>query len=333
MPRLSERQRIEALLMLSGGTTIADVARAFNCNRNTINNLHARFRQTGTVADRPRSGRPRVTDARLDRHFELTHTRHRFQTATATARQYGVSRDTVLRRLRHLRRPIRARRPYVGSILTQRHRAARLHWAQQHLRWRRRQWNQTLFSDESRFNLSYHDGRVRVYRRRGERFANACIVERDRYGGGSVMVWGGIMGNLKTDLVIVHGNLNAAEYINQVLRPVAVPFIRQHVPVTFMHDNARPHTARITRQYLNTNGVDVLPWPAVSPDLNPIEHIWDLLGRKVRARHNVNNLQELEQALRVEWNSIPPLVVQRYVNSMRRRIVQVIRQHGGHTRY
>ena len=60
-----------------------------------------------------------------------------------------------------------------------------------------------------------------------------------------------------------------------------------------MHDNARPHVARICRQFLNRNNINILPWPAVSPDMNPIEHIWDYLGRKVRDRGNVHNLRNL----------------------------------------
>ena len=62
-----------------------------------------------------------------------------------------------------------------------------------------------LFSDESRFNVSHADGRQRVYRRRGERFRNACIRERDRFGGGGVMVWGGIMGGQRTRLIVIRG--------------------------------------------------------------------------------------------------------------------------------
>ncbi len=88
------------------------------------------------------------------------------------------------------------------------------------------------------------------------------------------MVWGGIMGNRKTELVVIQGNLNAQRYIAEVLTPHAMPFIRHHGPgITLQQDNARPHTARITTQYLARNNVDVLPWPAVSPDLNPIEHV------------------------------------------------------------
>ena len=151
-----------------------------------------------------------------------------------------------------------------------------------------------LFSDESRFNLSHHDGGIRVFRRRGERFADNCLIERDRFGGGSVLVWGDIMGRRKTNLIVVQGNLNAQGYINQILQPDAVPYLQRHEPAILMHNNARHDVARISRQFPNRNNVNVLPWPAVSPDMNPIEHIWDYLGRKVRARGNVHNLRDLK---------------------------------------
>ena len=105
----------------------------------------------------------------------------------------------------------------------------------------------------------------------------------DRFGGRSVMVWDGIMGRRKTSLLVVQGNLNAQGYINQILQPKAVPFLQRHGPATLMHDNARPHVARVCRQFLNRNNVNVLPRPTVSPDMNPIEHIWDYLGRKFLA--------------------------------------------------
>ena len=100
-----------------------------------------------------------------------------------------------------------------------------------------------------------------------------------------------------------------------------------------MHDNARPHVARICRQFLNRNNVNVLSWPAVSPDMNPIEHIWDYLGRRVRARGNVHNLRDLENALIQERNNIPNVVIRRYVRSVRGRLAACINSRGGHTRY
>ena len=136
-----------------------------------------------------------------------------------------------------------------------------------------------IFSDESRFSVSHADGRVRVYRRRNERYAHCCVRERDRFGGGGVMVWEGIMGNVKIDLVVVQGNLNAQRYVN-LLNNNLLPFMQNFGSgLTFEHDNARPHTALVTANFLARNNVNVLPWPALSPDMNPIEHIWDELGR------------------------------------------------------
>ena len=100
-----------------------------------------------------------------------------------------------------------------------------------------------------------------------------------------------------------------------------------------MHNNARLHVARICRQFLDRNNVNVLPWPAVSPDMNLIEHIWDYLGRKVRARGNVHNLRDLENALIPEWNNIPNVIIRRYVRSMRGRLAACIISRGGHSRY
>ena len=139
------------------------------------------------------------------------------------------------------------------------------------------------------------------------------------------------MGRRKTNPIVVQSNFNG--YINQIQQPEAVPFLQRHGPATLMRDNAKPHVARISRQFLNRNNVNVLPWPAVSPDMNPIENIWDYLGKKVRARGNVNNLRNLENALIQEWNNIPNVVIRHYVRSMRGRLPACINSRGGHTRY
>jgi hypothetical protein len=144
--------------------------------------------------------------------------------------------------------------------------------------------------------MFHADGRVRVCRRRGERLAPQCIQEVHPYGGGGMMVWGGICGDQKTRLATIQGTLTAQRYTEQVLQPVVLPFLRPGF--ILQQDNARPHTARITMDFFNRHNVDVLPWPAHSPDLSPIEHLWDHLGRQLRRRpHQPANLQELEQAL------------------------------------
>ena len=110
----------------------------------------------------------------------------------------------------------------------------RLNWANRHLRHPLFQWDGVLFSDESGFCLSHVDSRARVWRRQGERLSDCCIYEMDRYGGGSVMVWGGISSNYRTPLHIFHANVNTLEYQN-VLRTYVVPFFSStprdaHIP-------------------------------------------------------------------------------------------------------
>ena len=117
MPRLNQNQRIKALTMLARGDNVSSVSRVFGCQRNTIFRLRQRFQQTGRVADRRTPGRPRVTNPRTDRFITLLHLRRRFKTATSSARQYGISKQTMLRRLRQARQPIRPRRPYVRQVV------------------------------------------------------------------------------------------------------------------------------------------------------------------------------------------------------------------------
>ena len=202
---------------------------------------------------------------------------------------------------------IRPHRPYVGPILSARHRRER----------RRNDWASVLFTDESRFNLRRSDGRVRVYRRRGERFRDACVVENELFGGGSVMIWGGISPQHKTDVRVIDGNLNAQRYQDEILAPVVTPFILANPHMLLMQDNATSHSARATRQYLATNNMQVIDWPARSHDLNPIEHIWDLLDKRLR---NVQNPPHTVAALRQEvvrqWNLLAQPEIRRYIACM-----------------
>ena len=135
---------------------------------------------------------------------------------------------TVLRRLREV--SIRAYRPCQRSRLLSHHSRARLRWARVHFRWNRIQWRSVVFSDESRFLLERHDGRVRVYRRKGERFHACCIQEAANFGRGSVMVWGAISANHRTSLIRIQGNLTASRYVAEILQPHLLPFMEQHGP-------------------------------------------------------------------------------------------------------
>ena len=163
----------------------------------------------------------------------------------------------------------------------------------------------------------------------------AYVLETDLFSGGSVMIWGGISHVERTDLKIIDGNRNATCYRDESIAPIVLPFLRSHrFSHVFQQDNARCHVARVSMNFLNDNHLRTLPWPALSPDLSPIEHLWDELGRRVRNGLNPpETLDELRRALIQEWNNIPQAFIRNLIGSMRRRCQAVINTRGGHTRY
>uniref|UniRef100_A0AAZ3PB74 Tc1-like transposase DDE domain-containing protein n=1 Tax=Oncorhynchus tshawytscha TaxID=74940 RepID=A0AAZ3PB74_ONCTS len=207
----------------------------------------------------------------------------------------------------------------VRQVLIRHHRQQRRLWAQTHRRWNRQDWQKVLFTDESRFHLTRGDGRICVYLRRNECYTEACNLERDRFGGGVLfMVWGGVSQHHRTELVVIAGNLKAVRYRDDILLPHVVPFLQAHPDMTLQHDNATSHTACSVFDFLQDRNVSVLPWPAKGPDLNPIEHVWDLLDRRVRARAiPPRNIRELAGALVEEWGNISQQELSNLVQSMR----------------
>jgi transposase len=103
--------------------------------------------------------------------------------------------------------------------------------------------------------------------------------------------------------------------------------------VTFMDDNAPAHRSQIVEDFKRDHGIRSLPWPAHSPDLNPIEHVWAELRRRVDKRGEPRSLQQLSAWLLEECNLIPQEVIDNLIRSMPRRVRAVIEAHGGNTRY
>ena len=144
------------------------------------------------------------------------------------------------------------------------------------------------------------------------------------------MVWPAIAHGYRSSLVVTDGNLNAQRYGDGILAHHVIPLFHINANILiFQYDNVNSHTARDTVHFLRTNNIDFIDdWPANSYDLNPIEHVWDSLDRRLRRRSN-----PLRQALIQEWNNIPHAEINTLVNSMRRRCTAVVNSRGGHTRY
>lgn len=337
MRHLSENEVAQVIALLEDGRSQRYVANRFNVSRSVVARAWTRYQNTGLYQRRRGQGRRRMTSAREDRNIVNMAVRERTVSARYIRAQLfqdrPISNQTIRNRLRET--DLRSRSQARVPRLTAAHQQARMEYARTHIDWTQRQWRQVLFTDESRFCLFTNDRRVRVWRRRNERFDRACVATVRAFNGGSIMVWAGITMTERTDLVIIPPpGLTAARYIDEILRPEVLPF-RQRIGDHFvlMQDNARPHNAALTRQFLQEHDITVLNHPAVSPDLNPIEHVWDLMGRRLRDYpRQPTTLAELERILQEIWQEIPQNEVSRCIN-MRNRLLEVIRRRGGNTSY
>jgi transposase len=144
------------------------------------------------------------------------------------------------------------------------------------------------------------------------------------------MVWGGKSFNGRTQLVIVrNGLMTAARYRDDIIVPHAENFGPNFI---FMHDNTKPHIAHIVTIALRNANIDSLEWPAKSPDLNSIEHLWDHINRRVKTVHVPPiNLEEMSNLLLQEWHQIPQQSIQNLIKSMPRRMQECTAIRGGNT--
>ncbi|GFS92898.1 transposable element Tcb2 transposase [Trichonephila clavipes] len=126
------------------------------------------------------------------------------------------------------------------------------------------------------------------------------LHERVRFGGGEVLVYGGISIDGRTDLYIIRdGPLTARRYRDEILRPIVVLYAAAIGDDFILRDdNCRPNRANLVEDFLFEGGTIRMEWPACSSDMNPIEHVWDALGRRVAGRQPPpQTLQDLERAL------------------------------------
>ncbi|GFW46487.1 transposable element Tcb2 transposase [Trichonephila clavipes] len=312
--RLPNSLRWRAVGWMEMGLSQADAARRLNVSRSVVQRLWDQYQSEDSVSRRPVPGRPRATTPAEDCFLALSARRRRTTTVPQLVADHfqasgrRISATTVRNRLHNA--GLYARRPVVCVPLNGRQRRNRLCWAREHVSWTQQQWASVLALDT----------------------INPTLL-KDSYRGGGILVWAGISLGVHTDLHVFHGGtVTGLRYRDEILDPYVRPYAAAiGNDFILMDDNARP---RIVEEYLEDHGLERMEWPARSPDLNPIEHLWDYLDREVDALNPPpRSLHELKQGLLCVWSSLPIPVSDNLINSMGNRCRQCIQVRGGHIPY
>lgn len=315
-----------------------EIAQIVSRTQSTVHSFIQHFRNTGAVITKPRSGRPSKVNDRLRAVIVREVKANPRISATKIAANVAGSRDVhltpqtvrnVLKNDGYNGRNAR-KKCYVSLV----NKKKRLNFAVQHADKPQTYWNKVIWSDESKFELFSSNRQVKVWRKVNKAYEPKNMVPTVKHGGGSVMVWGCMSADGVGNLVFIDGKMDQYVYKN-ILRQNLLSSARKlnlESDFVFQQDNDPKHTARSVKQWMANNIENVLEWPAQSADLNPIEHLWDHLDRKIH-ENTVSSLAELKNVIKSEWEKIPASVTSKLVESMPRRLQAVRASKGFPTKY
>jgi len=323
---VAEKSKIDVLNDLKYSNR--QIAKRLKRSANVVNSYLADPAKYGT---KKRTGRKKKLNSREIRAV----LRHASNKATSCSRivvelELPVSRQTVFRVLQGTKQLIYQKRQHSPAFTAQ-HTRIRLEFGKLHMTWKL-EWLKVVWSDEKKFNLDGPDGLSYYWHdlRKDKMFS----VKRG-HGGGSVMIWACFGYHGLGDLAIINGRINAAGYC-EMLENFLLPSGERcgGKNFVFQHDNAPIHRAKMTTDWLASKKIPVMAWPALSPDLNPLENVWGILARRVyKEGRQFANVQALEDAIHDEWSKLTLADIRPFALSMPNRIFDLIRLNGNKTKY
>lgn len=324
------------------GQSIRKAGRDYGFAPSTAQGIYTKFKKQGFVENLPRTGRPKKTTDREERLIvrkALADRRQPFpELVKSTVADISTSTVRNILAEKGYHRRVAKKVPY----LTKAHKKARMAWARRYKGYREQDWRKKIWSDECYVYLGDQRGRIYVTRRPGEEFDDDCCVPKFSQSTVRVMVWGCIMRGRKGPIIVLEypggrgGGMNSVRYQQQVLDGVLKEFYmevsKKESGVEFQQDGAASHTSKSTKKWFRDNKISLFPHPARSPDLSPIESVWNELKKRLRALpHLPTSVPQLIQVIKDIWEELPLSDIDKHIITMESHVKAVLGAKGGHT--
>lgn len=338
MKKIPKQKSIDIKALLAKGISVRETARRTGISKSTVGRLRSKII---IETSRTKTGRPKKLSAADDRIISRIirsgKADNAVQATQTLNKQAGkvVSPSTVRRSLKRqgMKSVVKKKKPMLSAL----HRRARRAFAEKYKEFTEEDWKRVIWSDESKINRLGSDGQKYIWKRAGEPLIEREIIGTKKFGGGNIMVWGCMGWSGVGKMVYVEGKMDAEQYcsiLDDGLLGSLEKFNLETDNIIFQQDNDPKHTSRIATKWFEDNGITLMSWPAQSPDLNPIEHLWGLLKRKIYDyEYPAEGVDEIWDRAAEAWSKITLEEVQNLIRSMPRRIEAVIKAKGGHTKY
>jgi transposase len=336
-----EQTRVKIHSLRESGKTWREIAEATGKSKETVRKIYGRVVKNNSFKENPRTGRPRKL-SEGDRRVIVSILRkseiknpERVRKEASAHHNIDVSESTVRRAFKESGFVARVKKK--KPLLSVEHKKKRLAWAKKHNTWTIDDWKNVIWSDETGFGLVSGEGREYNWSKDGDILDDDSVIPTKKFKGGKVMIWGcityeGVGIACKIDDIL------DAELYSEILRHELMDTIDYYqmdcADTIFQQDNDPKHTSHKAQDALDEIGLDVMEWPAQSPDLNPIEQYWNHLKKQMRERKKIYATKgELWEALQEELDVINKDLCQKLIASMPERVQAVIKAKGGYTKY
>lgn len=303
----------------------------------TVGYIIKKWKEFGTTKNMPRSGAPRKISERCRRRIMRTVQNDPFVTREEIQNDLSSMGTSVCKRTISTelhRGSLKSRKPRKTPLLKKHHRKSRLEFAKKYINEEPTFYDDVIWSDETKIELFGINDANHVWREDGSAYDMKNTIPTVKHGGGNIMIWGCFSSQGVGTMEIIEGRMNGALYRgildNNLQRSVEKMGLSGDW--RFQQDNDPKHTAKETQKWFKDNGIEVLQWPSQSPDLNPIENLWRILKKQIRARRP-SNIQQLKIVAKEEWEKIPLDICQNLIKTYSNRLAAVIKAKGGPIKY